>query len=297
MTRAVVFAAMLGALGCRPRIDAVSVPPRVVPPRPTTDVRVCWIESKRFGPGTASVLVVRHPDGDVLIDAGASTAFREEIAVYDGRDRRWFKRLPGLLVPKRPLAQTLREAGIDPAALRYFVPTHAHIDHVGGFVDLPETPVLLDADEIALVERGRNEVIFEVVPAHAEAISPHVQPIVYRPLAYEIYDRHADLFGDGTVVVVPMHGHTPGSVGVFIHRRDGERIFHVGDAANERAAIKRRRGRRPSLRRTDTDPRAAARTLARLHALAEAAPDLAILPAHDRRAWADIFGRPTKHCR
>jgi N-acyl homoserine lactone hydrolase len=293
----VVLLAIVLVTGCGPRIDAVTVPPRVVPERPTTDVRVCWIESERFGPGTVSTLVIRHPDGDVLVDAGTSTNFREEIEVYGGRDRRWFKRLPGLFVPKQPIGDKLRAAGIDPTRLRWFLPTHVHIDHVGGFVQLPATPTLLDAEEVAVVERGRNEVIFDVVPAHAEALSPHVEPIVYQPLAYEIYDRHADLFGDGTVIVVPLHGHTPGSVGVFVNRPDGTRIFHVGDAANERSAIERRRGRRASLRRTDADPRAAAVELARLHELADAAPELTMVPAHERRAWKAAFGRPTKDCK
>ncbi len=291
-----LLAATLALAGCRPRIDPVTVPPRAAPPSPTVEMTTCWIESARFGPATASSLLVRHPKGDLLVDAGSSTQFHEEIRPYDRRDRAWFRRLPGLLVPKHPLAQRLGEAGVDPNALRWFLPTHAHIDHVGGFRDLPATPVLLDAAESELVERGRNEVLFAIVPAHAEALSPHVQPIVWQPLAYEIWDRQLDVFGDGSVVVVPLRGHTPGSVGVFVAHPGEPRVFLVGDAANERREIANLRGRRRSLRRTDDDPRAAARTLAQLHAFGEAAPDVLIVPAHERRAWVEAFDAPAKRC-
>ena len=289
--------AVLATLGCRPRVDPVTVPPRVTPEAPPeVDVKLCWIESAKFGPATASALVVRHPDGDVLIDAGASKNFDEEIEVYERPDRRWYKRLPGLFKPKAGFDERLRDAGLDPNALTWFIPTHPHIDHVGGYVQMPPIPVLLDPADLETVERARTEVTFEVVPAHAEALSPNITPLTYQPLAYEIYDRHLDLFRDGTVIIVPMHGHTPGSVGVFINQPDGTRIFLIGDAANERRAIKRRRGRRRSLRRTDTDPAAADKVLAALHELADADPSLQIVPAHERAAWKDAFGKPAETC-
>lgn len=39
--------------------------------------------------------------------------------------------------------------------------------------------------------------------------------------------RSFDLYGDGTVVLVPLPGHTPGSLSTFVNL-PGLRIFHVG---------------------------------------------------------------------
>lgn len=286
----------LGA--CRPRIPPTEVGARaMVPATPPADLRVCWVESARALGFTASSLVVRHPDGDLLIDGGNSTRFREEVAVYGPRDERWFKLLPGNLRPRVPLASRLHDARVDPAGLRWLLPTHAHLDHMGGFLDLPPAPVLLAAPEIELIERARHDLLFEVIPAHARAVAPRAQALRFTEERYEIFDRHADLFGDRSVVVVPLHGHTPGSVGVFLNLPDGRRIFHVGDAINDRRQLTRLRGRTPAMRRTDSDRPRAERVVGQLHVLAQRAPEIEFLPAHERRAWKDSFGTPSTDCR
>lgn len=258
-------------------------------------LQVCWVESARFGPATASSLLVRHPQGDVLIDAGNSTRLREEIRVYDRRTQRWLRTLPGSLRPRTPLAALLRAVGADPSALRWVLPTHAHLDHVGGVLDLPPTPVLLSEPEIALVAASLSQP-GAVIPAHARALQGHETPLAFVNAPYETFERHADLFGDGSVVVVPLAGHTPGSVAVFVTRPDGTRILHVGDAVNERSQVEHLRGRAPIMRRTDEDEAQANANVARLHELVRQVPALRLLPAHDRRAWSDLLGQPGQPC-
>lgn len=282
---------------CRPRIEAIEAPARA-PGSATApaQLRACWVETSRAAGFTASALVVRHPAGDLLIDGGNSTNFNAEIAVYGAKDRRWFQLLPGNLKPRRPLSTRLREAGVDPAGLRWLLPTHAHLDHLGGFLDLPATPVLLAPAEIETIERGRKTPTFEVTPAHAESVAPRAVPIDFAGGRYEIFDRHADLFGDGSVVVVPLSGHTPGSVGVFVNLPDGRRIFHVGDAVNNRRQISNLRGRSPGLRRTDSSGADADHVVGELHELSRLAPEIEIVPAHERRAWKDAFGQVGAGC-
>lgn len=281
---------------CRPRLDPATLPEATEPPPATTPITVCWIETAKFGPATASALLVRHPEGDLLLDAGSSTHFDEEITAYDPKTRRWLRSRPGLLVPKTPISKRLEDLGIDPAALRWFLPTHAHIDHVGGYLDLPPTDVLMHPAEIELVRRASQTTMFEVVPAHARALSGHLVPLELSEQRYSIFEQHADLFGDGSVVVVPLAGHTPGSIAVFVTLPDGRRILHVGDAVNNRREIEHALGKHPSMQRTDSDAGAAKRRVAELHALAAREPDLTMLPAHDRRAYVDTFGQPATQC-
>ena len=281
--------------GCRPSLEPTGVPDRV-DAAPGPGVTTCWVETRaRFG-FTASAMVIRHPDGDVIIDAGNSTNFTEEIQPYHGKEKRWLAIFPGALKPKRPLAEELQAVGVAPGELRWVVPTHAHLDHLGGVLDLPPTPVLMDEAEAEVVEHGRHDVIFGVIPAHARAVAPHVEalPMVDEP--YEIFDRHADLFGDGTVVVVPLPGHTPGSVGVFVRLEDGRRVFHLGDAVNDRAQVDNLRGKTPAMRDTDADRERAEHTVALIHALHDQQPDLLLVPAHERDAWRDAFGEPAQRC-
>lgn len=287
---------LLSLAACRPAVAPVTPEARAAVAKGGPGVQACWVESRgRFG-FTASALLVRHPHGDILIDAGNSTQFDAEIEAYKGANRRWYKLYPGSLKPKRSIAQELQAMSVDPKGLRWIVVTHAHLDHLGGTLDLPAIPILMAPSEIAVVERGTQAVTDDVVPAHARAVATRVAPIEFKPIAYEIFDRHADLFGDGSVVVVPLSGHTPGSVGVFVRRTDGSRIFHTGDAVNTRKQIEQLRGRTRSLLRTDRDRGEAERIVARLHAFAEQVNDVLFLPAHERAAWRKVFGEPALAC-
>jgi glyoxylase-like metal-dependent hydrolase (beta-lactamase superfamily II) len=264
---------------------------------PGRGVQACWVESRATLGFTASAVLVHHPSGgSVLIDAGNSANFDAELEPYHGRRKRWLATFPGALAPKRPLDALLSDVGVVPGELRAVIPTHAHLDHIGGVLDLPELPVWVTDEEAALIERGRHAVTDEVVPAHAEALADQLEPLTFIDEPYEIFDRHADVFGDGSVVVVPMPGHTPGSVGVFVTRPDGRRVLHVGDAVNDRKQITKLRGRTLAMKRTDSDRAAANVNVARLHALAQQDPALQMLPAHERAAWVDAFGSPATSC-
>ena len=63
----------------------------------------------------------------------------------------------------------------------------------------------------------------------------------------------------GSVGFVPLSGHTPGSLGVFVSPSAGERFFHVGDAVNTIEAVEKRRGKSIILQGTDEDGSRAAR--------------------------------------
>lgn len=282
--------------GCRKKLAAPTTEPPRVAAAAGPGVQVCWVESRRRLSFTASSLLVRHARGDVLIDAGNSLNFHEEIQVYRGRTKRWLALLPGSLVPKVPLDRTLRAAGVDPARLRWILPTHAHLDHLGGVLDLPPTPVLVADPEAAIIRAGDQRVTTLVVPAHARAVVPRLERLRFLDAPYEIFATHADLFGDGSVVVVPLPGHTPGSVGVFVRLADGRRVFHVGDAVNNRVQIEQRRGRTPAMRGTDYDREQAERVVVLLHTLAKQTDDILFLPAHERQAWETIFARPGQQC-
>lgn len=166
-----------------------------------------------------------------MIDVGNSSTFAAEIADYPFLDRTWLERIPGSnhLVATAPDA--LRPFGVDLETLTV-VPTHAHVDHLGGAVDLPRARVLMPAEEIAWVASHEHDQYIHVVAAQARAVAGRVSPLAFEARPYETFDESADIFGDGTIVVVKLFGHTPGSVGVFVNVSPEERFFHVGDAVN-----------------------------------------------------------------
>jgi glyoxylase-like metal-dependent hydrolase (beta-lactamase superfamily II) len=273
---------------------------------PTSKLSLCWAEYARNSAWgqvatagvshastwdiTVSGVVVRHPRGDFVIDVGNSSHFKEEIQEYGALDHFFLAQLPGSNITVRTAPDALRAVGLDPDALFGVLLSHAHVDHAGGLVDLPKAPVFLAPPERAFFASTLVKRSPDVVPAHARAIEGRTHELEFANGPYETFDESADLFGDGSVVVVKLYGHTPGSIGTFVNLSPSVRLFHVGDSVNVVEAVERRLPKSIVMSTTDNDGPEAAVAVARIAQLHEAAPEIAILPAHDRPAWQRIFG-------
>jgi glyoxylase-like metal-dependent hydrolase (beta-lactamase superfamily II) len=91
------------------------------------------------------------------------------------------------------------------------------------------------------------------------------------------------------VVVVPLRGHTPGSVGIFVNLTPSRRFFYVGDAVDDERGFQERVGKSLVLRDSDNDEALANLIVARLSALHDKLPELSIIPAHGRSAYKKFF--------
>lgn len=284
------FAIGLGA--CRTPLPPATPHTRVEPQLDhLPSIRACWLESAQALGNTVGSLVVRHPSGTVVVDAGNSMHFADEIRAYPLGAWFWYRLVPGLLLPSRPLAATLRDNGVDPSHTLMIL-THVHFDHAGGLMDMPDVPVMVGREEIALVDDARHVRRFEVLPTHAERLAPLLQPVPFDHAEYETFDERHDLFGDGSIVIVPLRGHTPGSIGVFVNVSREQRLFLVGDAVHDSAGYLDRVDKPWLTAVTDSDPEAARDVVARIHQFHEIAPRVEVLPAHARDAWMHVFGAP-----
>jgi N-acyl homoserine lactone hydrolase len=255
----------------------------------------CWIETGKtfssfsFG-STAGSVLVRHPAGDLLIDTGNSSHFNDEIRGYPFGT--WFKLrfLAGQLTPKIPLPELLRRVKEDPAKLRWVILSHAHLDHAGGLMDLPRVPVLLSQEELQFANDPKVQAKGFAIAAHVSKFPlPGKPSLRFDPQPYETFDESADLYKDGSVVVVPLRGHTPGSVGIFVNLSPNRRLFYVGDAVDDERGFQERVGKSLVLRDSDNDEALADQIVARLSDLYEKLPELAIIPAHGRSAYKKFF--------
>jgi N-acyl homoserine lactone hydrolase len=94
------------------------------------------------------------------------------------------------------------------------------------------------------------------------------------------------VFGDGSIVLVPAPGHTPGSIIAFLTLPSGSRYALVGDLVWQREGIELP-AERPWLSRllADADPAGVRRWIVLMHQIASNMPDLLIVPAHDARVF------------
>lgn len=226
----------------------------------------------------AGAILVDHPKGKLLFDAGYGRDLVEH-----------FKTAPKIMqmsvkpVLTTPVADQLAAAGIAPSGLKAIVLTHAHWDHVSGVADLPGAPVWVSQAEMAFIRSGDE----------AATLARNLGLKDYRAYdfpdgAYEGFEHSWDVFDDGSVVLVPAPGHTPGSIVAFVNTPDGKRYALIGDTAWQAEGVTLP-AQKPMLTRfVDKDAAATKAMLEKLHALKEAQPDLVIVPAHDARVWATL---------
>jgi N-acyl homoserine lactone hydrolase len=221
--------------------------------------------------------LVEHPEGRVLIDAGVA---RDGLSHLETTPL--LLRLLASLTMKAPTIDALAARGLEPSDLKGIVLTHSHWDHVSGLADLREVPVWITAEELA---HARSEDEGGKLYRQLEAEGPfQLKDLTFDHGAYGPFPASYDFFGDGSLVLVPMPGHTPGSVGVFVNLPAGERLLIIGDTSWTKEGVDWP-AEKPWLARrmVDFDAAKVREQLVLLHQLQRANPTLTIIPAHDAR--------------
>jgi N-acyl homoserine lactone hydrolase len=302
---------LLCVLGCR-RLDQVQV--TLTPAAPVVSpISACWLEythNKQPGPLayrgpirhavwnlTVSGILIKHPNGHLLIDVGAySNSRKADLKEMNNFLDRTITRSVTRKKNSQTVLEALKSVSEDPTQIARVLLSHIHGDHAGGVVDLAPVSsfsVLIKQEDLNFAHDPDREGTLQVFSAHVKVIEERKELYNFVPTSYSIFSEHRDLFGDGSVVIVPLAGHTPGSVGVFLTLPSGKRVFYVGDAINAQEALDGPYGKSIILRHTDEnhdDAEEITSMLGRLHLVD---PTLIIIPAHDREAWLSLFKTPS----
>lgn len=137
----------------------------------------------------------------------------------------------GLAEDAAELDAAIREAGLDPAQLEAVILTHGHADHAGGALHFKQTygtPIIAGLGDQHLMDAGRNDLdTFCPTDFTAEGRVEEDRDATYEPTAADIWIDAATPLESLTSVpgeIVPMPGHTPGSLVVIV----GDAVL-VGD--------------------------------------------------------------------
>lgn len=160
---------------------------------------------------------VDHPEGVCLFDAGQTAK-----AAGSGYHPWWH---PYLRLARFELGPGDEVAAqIDPASVRWIVLSHLHTDHVGGLRAFESAEVLVSRVEWERATGGRGR-IRGYLPQHwPKAIAPVLVTFTGPPTGP--FPASHDVAGDGSLLMVPLPGHTPGHAGLLV---DGT-ILLAGDA-------------------------------------------------------------------
>ena len=221
----------------------------------------------------STALLVQHPKGDVLIDAGFGADADKHIEMLPS-----FRRSPHEL--GTTAGDQLAAAGYDRSTLLGVILTHSHWDHVSGLDSLP-VPLFLTREEQEYASGAKDDTVFSSVVAGHE-----IRTYAFDGPEYLGFPSSHDFYGDGSLVIVPAAGHTTGSVIVFVTLPSGERYAFIGDLTWQLDGITERLERPLMMRMlADSDARQVRRDLARVISLAGL---MHIVPAHDLRAYEGI---------
>ncbi|MGY4830930.1 MBL fold metallo-hydrolase [Sphaerotilaceae bacterium SBD11-9] len=222
-----------------------------------------------------SAVLIRHPQGTLLFDTGLGREVDRQFVVNGALDRELF----GYRLDEPAQAQLARY-GVAAGSLKAIIPSHMHWDHVSGLPDFPDTEVWVQPTEREHAAQGHP-------PAFIQSQFSGVKR--WRELSFDAkpymgFAAQRDVFGDGSVVLVPLAGHTTGSVGLFLHLPSGRRYFFVGDVTWTIEGLQRPADR-PWLTRTltkvDHDTPGNRRAIVQIHRLMQRQPQLVVVPAHD----------------
>jgi N-acyl homoserine lactone hydrolase len=227
----------------------------------------------------ATAILVQHPKGDLLIDAG----FGSGVAAHIGELPR-IARAP--YQATRTVSEQLDASGYDRSRLLGVLVTHSHWDHVSGLDGL-QVPVWINAEERRYAAEDPDGKVFRTVSAGRE-----IREYDLNGPPYLGFPSSFDVYGDGSVVIALAGGHTTGSVVIFVTVPSGQRYAFIGDLTWQLDGI-RRRVERPWLLRklADSDREQVRQGLLLVIALDGL---MQIVPAHDTRAYDGIPRLPAR---
>jgi glyoxylase-like metal-dependent hydrolase (beta-lactamase superfamily II) len=223
--------------------------------------------------------VFEHPQGLVVFDTGLNAAFGTHPQQYAG----WFneRMVRFRSCPGMHLSQQMKDHGLAPQDVADIVVSHLHYDHTGDLSAFPRARLVLSRQEREAAQAplsqlqsylSREFVHAELLPLDfATDVSPALSDIPQQLYGY-------DLMADGSLVVVPTFGHTPGHQSLLAFLPHGV-VLLAGDAVYAREGYAK-----PAAQPRPHSADLAWRSMIGLRALFKWKPSAPIVPSHDDRA-------------
>ena len=187
-----------------------------------TDFNACFSDTSEYPAGpkrlVSSCYLIRHGDRYMLWDTGLPGAIVGHPA-----------RTPQLTASLRSrIVDQLARIGVTPAQVAILGISHYHFDHTGQAADFPHARLLMGPGDLAAL-RGNEPGIERAPLAHWLTGGGQVT---------EARGDH-DVFGDGSVVMMSLPGHTPGHRGLLVRLASGP-VLLSGDTYHFAEQVSRR---------------------------------------------------------
>ena len=216
-----------------------------------------------------SSFLLRHTQGNMLFDTGCHPAVPDDPAA------RWGG-LAKMMVPIMPAGENVLTGlaclGVTPDDIDVVVCSHLHPDHCGCNAFFKRAGVIVHAKEVAA------------------ARAPNAEAMGYLAAEWDFgsFDQlsgERDVFGDGRIVLIPLPGHTPGSIGALVALEKSGTFLLAADTVSLRVTLDT-----GILPRNTQDGDALTRSLAEIRRIE--AGGATVLCGHDAAQWETLRKGP-----
>ncbi|MBU7435796.1 N-acyl homoserine lactonase family protein [Paraburkholderia fungorum] len=213
-----------------------------------------------------SCILLRHAQGNVLFDTGCHPDTADDAAARWGAMAKAMTPLSG---PEDNVVSQLATLGLVPENIDVVVNSHLHSDHCGCNGFFKRATFFCHYKELETAQ-GPDAVQKGYIPADWE-----------HPMPTTAIDGEHDVFGDGRLVLVPLPGHTPGSLGAIATlSRDGSFLL-AADAVAMRPNLERE-----VMPRNTWNPELAMESLREVQRIA--ASGAKVIFGHDPDQWEEM---------
>ncbi|MBS4192352.1 N-acyl homoserine lactonase family protein [Bacillus sp. FJAT-49705] len=148
--------------------------------------------------------------------------------------------------------------------------THSHDDHAGGLRNLPNSKAVISKEDW---EKGTS-----IYPYSFDLVKDDLELFTYDSGEFKSFSKSLDYFGDGSVILLPTPGHSPGHTAVLV-QTEGYDLLFMGDTPYTLNHMSIEEVRQLTLGSVEEEKQLEATR--NLQKLVDAKPDTVMLFAHD----------------
>lgn len=225
---------------------------------------------------------LEHRDGLVLFDTGIDPAIVSDPSYIDSALGRFLlnKIFRLDITPEDALGARLEALGFAPSDVKKAIISHLHFDHVGGIAMIPQADLLVAEDEWKRLSEPHPERDW-MFREHIELPGAKWRQIEFAPTDNPLFSGfggYSDVMGDGSMILLPTPGHTPGSMSMLVRTGVWPPLLFVGDLTYQTDLLMK--DQVPGT----GDAKRLRSSFAKVRALRKKLPDLVLLPSHDPAA-------------
>ncbi|MEJ2377638.1 MAG: N-acyl homoserine lactonase family protein [Pseudolabrys sp.] len=169
-----------------------------------------------------SSALLRHGQANVLFDTGCHPT------VAENAEARWgglAKLMTPIMRPGEHVLTGLAALGIAPEDIDVVINSHLHPDHCGCNEFFRKATFLVSGEEMAAARAPGSEAM------------GYIAADWDLPMPVDEVAGQRDVFGDGRIVLLPLPGHTPGSMGALTQLERSGTFLLAGDTVSLRETL------------------------------------------------------------